>query len=135
MLRSFHKTIVLAAPAVLFPSPAIAQSPRQANPERPTFATHAYAVAPGYVELEQGLAARGVGSLREETSWDVNLKLGVSRHVQAALVGPLYTRGGAGGGVGGLGLALKLRTDVSSRAALAIVSSVKVGRAACRGRG
>src|SRR5207248_8815901 len=79
MLRSFHKTIVLAAPAVLFPSPAIAQSPRQANPERPTFATHAYAVVPGYVELEQGLAARGVGSLREETSWDVTLKLGVSR--------------------------------------------------------
>ncbi len=124
MLRSFHKTIVLAAPAVLFPSPAIAQSPRQANPERPTFATHAYAVVPGYVELEQGLAARGVGSLREETSWDVNLKLGVSRHVQAALFGPLYTRGAGGGGVGDLGLALKLRTDVSSRAALAIVSSV-----------
>src|SRR6266571_114428 len=97
MLRSFHNTIVLAAPAVLFPSPAIAQSPRQANPERPTFATHAYAVAPGYVELEQGLAARGVGSLREETSWDVNLKLGVSRHVQAALFGPLYTRGAGGG--------------------------------------
>src|SRR5437667_351213 len=88
MLRSFRKTIVLAAPAVLFPSPAIAQSPRQANPERPTFATHAYAVAPGYVELEQGLAARGAGSLREETSWDVNLKLGLSRHVQAALFGP-----------------------------------------------
>src|SRR6059058_3229221 len=100
------------------------QSARDANPERPTFATHAYAVAPGYVELEQGLAARGVGSLREETSWDVNLKLGVSRHVQAALFGPLYTRGGGGGGVGDLGLALKLRTDVSSRAALAIVSSV-----------
>src|SRR2546428_8176108 len=124
MLHSFRKTFALAAPAVLFPSPATAQSPRQANPERPTFATHAYAVAPGYVELEQGLAARGVGSLREETSWDVNLKLGVSRHVQAALFGPLYTRGAGGGGVGDLGLALKLRTDVSSRAALAIVSSV-----------
>lgn len=105
-------------------SPAAAQSPRQANPERPTFATHAYAVALGYVELEQGLAARGAGSLREETSWDVNLKLGLSRHLQAALFGPLYRRGAGGGGVGDLGLALKLRTDVSTRAALAIVSSV-----------
>src|SRR2546421_1821215 len=66
-------------------SPAVAQSPREANPERPTFATHAYAVAPGYAEFEQGLAARGTGSLREETSWDVNLKVGVSRHLQIGL--------------------------------------------------
>src|SRR6266702_1011666 len=95
----------LGAAAALAPgsaAPAASQSPRAANPERPTFATHAYAVAPGYAELEQGLAARGVGSLREETSWDVNLKLGVSRHVQAALFGPLYTRGAGGGGVGDL---------------------------------
>src|SRR2546429_9652606 len=122
MLRSFHKTIVLAAPAVLFPSPAIAQSPRQANPERPTFATHAYAVAPGYVELEQGLAARGVGSLREETSWDVNLKLGVSRHVQAALFGPLYTRGAGGGGGGGFRHGIHNRTTPSHPSAAEIAS-------------
>src|SRR5256885_13840393 len=113
MLHSFRKTFALAAPAVLFPSPATAQSPRQANPERPTFATHAYAVAPGYVELEQGLAARGVGSLREETSWDVNLKLGVSRHVQAALFGPLDTRGAGGGGGGGVGPGPQPRTRAS----------------------
>src|SRR5207244_696597 len=35
------------------------QSPRAANPERPTFATHAYAVAPGYAELEQGVRVAG----------------------------------------------------------------------------
>src|SRR5439155_1760709 len=63
-------------------APAASQSPHAANPERPTFATHAYAVAPGYAEVEQGLAARGTGSLREATSWDVNLKVGLSRHVQ-----------------------------------------------------
>jgi hypothetical protein len=71
---------------------ATAQSPRAANPERPTFATHAYVVAPGYVELEQGLSARGTSSLREETSWDVNVKFGVSPHAQVALFGPLYAR-------------------------------------------
>jgi hypothetical protein len=116
--------LALAAPTLLFVTRTVAQSPRTANPERPTFATHAYAVAPGYVELEQGLAARGVGSLREETSWDVNLKLGLSRHLQAALFGPLYTRAAAGGGVGDVGVALKLRTDVSPRTAVAVAASV-----------
>ena len=105
-------------------SPAVAQSPREANPERPTFATHAYAVAPGYAELEQGLAARGTGSLREETSWDVNLKVGVSHHLQIGLFGPAYTRTPAGSGVGDLGMAVKLRTDLSPRAAVALVPSV-----------
>ncbi len=105
-------------------APAASQSPRAANPERPTFATHAYAVAPGYAELEQGLAARGTGSLREATSWDVNLKVGLSPHVQLGLFGPLYTRTSAGSGVGDLGAALKVRTDLSSRAAVALVPSV-----------
>ena len=102
------------------------QSARDANPERPTFATHAYTVAPGFVEVEQGLSARGVSSLREATTWDVNLKLGVAPHVQAAFFGPLYARGRDGGGVGDLGMALKLGNDVSNHAALAAVSSLTV---------
>jgi hypothetical protein len=105
-------------------SPLTAQSPRAANPERPTFATHAYAVAPRYAELEQGLAARGVASLREETSWDVNLKFGVSSRAQVALFGPLYVRTAAGSGIRDLGVSLKLRTDLSPRAAGAIVTAV-----------
>jgi hypothetical protein len=105
-------------------SRAAAQSPRAANPERPTFATHAYAVVPGYVELEQGLSARGVASLREETSWDVNLKLGISHHAQAALFGPVYARTAGGVGVRDLGVTVKLRTDLSLRTAGAIVTGV-----------
>src|SRR5207237_1086054 len=74
-------------------------------------------------ELEQGLAARGTASLRDQTSWDVNLKVGVSRHVQVALFGPAYARTPAGSGVGDLGMAVKLRTDLSTRAAVALVAS------------
>src|SRR5207302_1278596 len=77
-------------------------------------------------ELEQGLAARGTGSLREETSWDVNLKVGVSRHLQIGLFGPVYARTASGDGVRDLGVALKLRSDLSPRAAVAVVSSVTV---------
>lgn len=115
-----------AALAAAEPPAAVAQSPREANPERPTFATHAYAVAPGYAELEQGLSARGVSSLREETSWDVNLKFGISRHVQVAVFGPMYARTAAGNGIRDIGATVKLRTAVSPRVAAAMVTSVTV---------
>ena len=76
-----------------------AQSPRAANPERPTVATHAYTVAPGYAELEQGLRAQGVGNLRDQTSWEFNLKIGVAPPVQLGLFGTGYNRTGAGSSV------------------------------------
>src|SRR5713101_7151317 len=43
-----NRVTLLASVALLTPiGPAVAQSPRAANPERPKVATHAYAVAPG----------------------------------------------------------------------------------------
>src|SRR5713101_6440691 len=79
--------------------PAVAQSPRAANPERPTVATHAYAVAPGYVEVEQGISARGSTSLAAATSWDLNVKIGIASHIQLGLFGPGYLRIGARHGI------------------------------------
>ncbi len=98
------------------------QSPRAANPERPTFATHAYAMAPGYVELEQGL--RVEGGAGDATAWDYNLKIGVVRQVQFAFFGTGFIHTSAGGGVGDVGVTLKLSTSVSPRATLALASSV-----------
>ena len=120
-----HRVTLLASVGfALGAASSVAQSPRAANPERPTVATHAYAVAPGYIEIEQGVSARGVASLREATSWDVNVKIGVARHVQLGIFGVAYTRNGAGHGIGDWGLALKLRTDVSDRVALAAVPAL-----------
>ncbi len=121
LLRSLGAAAALAGAET---PTAVAQSPREANPERPTFATHAYAVAPAYAELEQGRAARGVASLREETSWDGNLKFGISHHAQGAIFGPVYARTAAGDGIRDLGIAVKLRTALSPRAAAAAVTSV-----------
>jgi len=104
--------------------PMVAQSPRAANPERPTVATHAYAVAPGYIEIEQGVSARGAASFRDATSWDVNVKIGIAPHLQLGIFGPGYARNSAGHGVGDLGLALKLRTDISGRVAVAAVPGI-----------
>ena len=104
------------------PSGAGGQSPRAANPERPTFATHAYAVAPGYVELEQGLRVEGGAGVA--TAWDYNLKIGVARQVQFAFFGTGFIHTSAGGGGGDVGVALKLSISVSPRATLALASSV-----------
>jgi hypothetical protein len=97
-----------------------------ANPERPTVATHAYAVAPGYIEIEQGVSARGADGLGQATSWDVNIKIGVTPHLQLALFGPLFLRTSIGHGPGDWGAALKLRSAVSDRAAVALVPAVSI---------
>src|ERR1700682_1966195 len=94
-----------AGAGLLIAQPTGAQTPRAANPERPTVATHAYAVAPGYVELEQGLSARGRRTLGEQTSWDLNLKIGLTPHLQLGLFGPAYLRTDGGAGVGDFGAA------------------------------
>ena len=105
-----------------------AQSPRTANPERPTVATHAYTVAPGYAELEQGVRAFGFGltDLGEATAWDFNLKIGVRPDLQVGFFGAGYVRTGAGAGVGDVGLSLKVSQAVSSKAAIAIVPAMTV---------
>ena len=113
-----------AGAGLIMAQPAVAQRPRAANPERPTVATHAYAVAPGYVELEQGLSARGHGSLGEQTSWDLNLKIGLTPHLQLGLFGPTYLRTDGGSGLGDLGAALKVRGDLSPTVAVALVPAV-----------
>src|SRR5437016_8214042 len=71
----------LVAIAVLtgLPPRLAAQAPHAANPERPSVATHAYTVAPGYAELEQGVRAQGLGNFRDQTTWEFNLKIEIGR--------------------------------------------------------
>jgi len=116
----------LVAIAVLtgLPPRLAGQSPHAANPERPTVATHAYTVAPGYAELEQGVRAQGLGNVRDQTSWEFNLKIGVARPLQLGLFGTGYNRTGQGNGVGDVGVALKLRRDLSSTHAVALAPAV-----------
>ncbi len=87
-------------------------------------ATHAYTVAPGYAELEQGTRAFGVRRLREGTAWEFNLKVGLAQGVQLGLFGPAYLRVGGEQGVGDLGAAVKFSRSVSSSGAVALVPAV-----------
>jgi hypothetical protein len=84
-----------------------AQSPRAANPERPTVATHAYPVAPGFVELEQGLRLLYDGADTELFAWDFNLKAGLRRDVQIAFFGTGFGSTDFGSGLGDVGGSVK----------------------------
>jgi hypothetical protein len=118
--------ILIVALVAVRPSgrPAVAQSPREVNPERPTVATHAYAVARGYAELEQGVRTFGLTELGEGTAWELNLKLGLARGVQLGVFGPLFNRTGDGSGIGDLGVSLKFAGALAKNAAIAVVPAV-----------
>jgi hypothetical protein len=81
-------------------------------PERPTVATHAYVIKPGFVEAEAGAVFRRP---TEHGTFDVPvyLKFGVTRWLQLGIApGATSNRGGPGGdlqaGFGDLGVAAKL---------------------------
>lgn len=122
--------LVLTVVLLLAPLPCVALQgpppPWAANPERPTVATHAYTVAPGYAELEQGVRAFGLRKFSEFTAWDVNLKIGLDPGLQLNLFGLPYARSGAGGGLGDVGASLKFSRELSPKAAVAIVPAVTV---------
>ncbi len=86
------RCLVLAlclAPALLPAQQGPAADPsRAARPERPTVATHAFAVARGYLEFEAG-GARVRRDGARDASAILSAKLGVAEHVQLTLIGSL----------------------------------------------
>ena len=124
MKRGLLTVVLLSVGPTVRPSDC--QSPRAANPERPTVATHAYTVAPGHAELEQGARAFGVGGLRDGTAWDFNLKLGLVDGLQFGVFGTGYLRTSGGTGVGDLGGSLKWGRALTGRSAVAVVPAVTV---------
>ena len=75
-------------PALLLAATALRAQPpdaaRIARPERPTVATHAFAVARGYLEFEMGAARITQGGERDASAI-VTSKLGVADHLQFTL--------------------------------------------------
>jgi hypothetical protein len=114
---SQHRRAYFAAAFALCCTPALlaAQEERDSTAvlsERPTVATHAYVIKPGFVELEAGAIFRRP---TDDGTFDVPvyLKFGVTRWLQLGIgPGVTSTRGGTGGdlqaGFADLGLAAKL---------------------------
>ena len=106
-----------------------ARDPHAVQPERPTVATHAYTVTPGWLEIEAGLEFDRYADRSNGGSAPVVVKLGLAPRLQfdldAALVRPAA---GTAVGFGDLAVALKWR--VADRAPVlgdfAVIPSLKL---------
>ncbi|MGH7590243.1 MAG: hypothetical protein ACREL2_02305 [Gemmatimonadales bacterium] len=112
--------------------------PHAVQPERPTVATHAYAVAPGWLEVEAGAEFDRYADRSRGGSAPVLVKLGLGRRAQLDLFGSATAPPGEGLGAGDAGLALKWRVIEGSRwlGDVALQPSLKLpSGAAGQGRG
>jgi hypothetical protein len=99
--RSFTATLAATLLAIGLPTPARAQAPANrdphaAQPERPTVATHAYAVAPGWIEVEAGSQRQAEGALSNILTVPVLVKIGLGERVQLDIA-PNWERDVKGG--------------------------------------
>ena len=105
-LRGAAALLIAASAAV-----GAQQDPRAAQPERPTVATHAYTVAPGYLELEVGVqAAQPLG--QTQLGAPVVAKIGIVPRLQLELQGGWVRNTAPGATIAGLtdvAIALKER--------------------------
>ncbi|HET7023996.1 MAG TPA: hypothetical protein VFI39_02190 [Gemmatimonadales bacterium] len=101
--------------------------PHAVQPERPTVATHAYTVAPGWIEVEAGAEFDRYPDKSRGGSAPVLIKLGLGGRTQLDLFGALVAPPGRRLGGGDAGLALKWRIIDGSRwlGDLALQPSVK----------
>ena len=108
----FRVPLAAAIAAAVVTRAAVAQAPRDpraVQPERPTVATHAYAVAPGYLELELGAERDRDNPGSYGMAFPATVKLGLSSHVQLNLTNPVIHPIGVPTGLGDLNVALKWR--------------------------
>jgi hypothetical protein len=118
-----------------------APDPREAKPERPTVATHAYAVAPGIVELEIGGQWQRHDPHSTMFSVPALVKIGLANHLQLDIF-PGWVRTSLDGmvqsGLGDLAIGFKwqLAEDALLVGNFAVESTVKLATgSAARGTG
>lgn len=95
-VRTGLAIVAMSAPAWAQAQSTPAPNPREAQAERPTVATHAYAVATGYVELEAGFQRQQGGAQANRIAVPLLLKIGLGQRVQLDLA-PGLLRDAEGG--------------------------------------
>ena len=84
-------------------------NPHAVQPERPTVATHAGTVAPGWLEIETGVQIDRVAPNARSVMSPTVFKFGVGAPVQFSLFVPLLRPAGGTTGVGDVGAGVKWR--------------------------
>ena len=134
--RASWAVLVLAPLLLCAPSRAGAQAgalpdPHAAQPERPTVATHAYTVAPGWIEVEAGAQRQQEGATADRLAMPVLLKFGLSRRIQLDLAPGWQRDAESGGARSGLtdfvvGIKWRLADDAPVVGAFAIQSTLSL---------
>ena len=98
--RTMMRAVLALAFMALAPALARAQGadsakaapddPRAVQPERPTVATHAHTVAPGYVEIEVGVQGDHMDDGSRAWGAPVVTKVGLGSHLQLNLSTPIF---------------------------------------------
>lgn len=99
-----------------------AEDPRTVQPERPTVATHAGTVAPGYLEVEAGGEHDRFAPGTALDFAPIVLKFGTASHVQTNV---FYTQTGRGLADAGVGVKWRLVDDAPLLGDFAMLPSVK----------
>ena len=114
-----------------------AADPRAVQPERPTVATHAGTVAPGYAELETGVERDRAADGSRAFSVPTVLKVGLGRREQLTLGLPLSSATGVSFGLGDVSAGVKWRVadETPVLGAVAVLPSVTLPTGGDRGLG
>ncbi|MFI5235320.1 MAG: transporter [Gemmatimonadales bacterium] len=103
----------LFAPSLAAQAP-VTPDPHAVQPERPTVATHAYTVAPGWAEVEAGLEFDRYRDASRGGSAPVLLKLGLAPRLQFDLSLPGIVPPGGSAALGDIAVGAKWRAIASS---------------------
>lgn len=111
--------------------------PRAVQPERPSVATHAGTVAPGFLEIESGGERDKTSGADATYSVPTVVKIGVSNRTQLALQLPVSGGGGSSVGAGDVALGLKVRVteDRPLLQDVALLPQVKFATGGAHGTG
>jgi len=122
-------TLAATAAAQTTPAQAPPRDPHAAQPERPTVATHAGTVAPGWFELETGTEFDTYPDKTFGASSPTLLKIGVGKRLQLSVQTPLVQPAGTTHtGFGDLAVGMKWRVleDAPILGDFAILPSIKL---------
>ncbi|MBI3792637.1 MAG: hypothetical protein HY275_17410 [Gemmatimonadetes bacterium] len=126
-----------AESATSAPSAGSAYHPRSVQPERPSVATHAGTVAPGYWELETGLEHDRIADGTRALQVGTVLKFGLAKPLQLSLNLPSSSATGVPFGAGDVSIGLKWRLleDHPLWQDIAVLPTVKFASGDIRGTG
>ena len=108
-LRSVLLLSAIGCAPVLSPGSPTAVNPRQVQPERPTVATHAGTVAPGYLEIETGVERDQRPDGTHAMLVPNEIKIGLSSNVQFSGFLPVQSATGVPLGIGDVAAGIKWR--------------------------